>query len=153
MLPISSTTIVAVAAPMLALSLCAVAYSSGHKSGKAAAEAAHAAQTIEQQSATIAAWQAAAAEHAALIEASQSASAQVRAAVEAMTQTNRKTTHELQTLLAATAADRAGCLLDAGIVRQLSTAHDWATGAAAGTASGGADERLPATPRAARKPK
>ncbi|MDO4725335.1 MAG: hypothetical protein Q4A97_11325 [Comamonadaceae bacterium] len=133
--------------PLLVLvGLCAV-YALGYASGQSAARAAADRATVAAQASQLDEYRAAAREHAALIEASQAASARVRSAAEAIAQTNRRTTDELHQALAATAADRAGCRMDAGIVQQLEGARRRAAAAASGHAPSGADERLRAAPR------
>lgn len=132
--------------PLLLLAgLCAV-YALGYVSGQSAAQAEADRATVAAQARQLDQYRAAVAEHAALITASQAASARVRSAAEAIAQTNRRTSDELHQALAATAADRAGCRMDAGIVQQLKTARGRAAAAAAGHAPGGADERLRAAP-------
>ena len=86
--------------------------------------------------------------HMGLIGQSKAASADMRRALGARVSADAITTRDLQDALKATADSRAGCVFDAGVMRQLGTARDRAAQAATSgirgalpAASGGATDR------------
>jgi len=67
-----------------------------------------------------------------LIQDANAASSAMRQATARREAADRKTTEEFNHALAATADSRAGCVFDAGVLRQLAAARDRAAQAAAG---------------------
>lgn len=102
----------------------AVGYWRGHAAGKTQAQAAHDAQTLARLNRALA-------EHQALIDRSREASQALRLAVAAQAELDLSTTKDLADALAKTASQRAGCKLDAGLMRQLTDARERAGRAAA----------------------
>lgn len=67
-----------------------------------------------------------------LSEAANAASQQLGKTISDRQSADAKTTREIRDALAATAGSRAGCVFDAGVMRQLDAARQRATAAAAG---------------------
>lgn len=77
-----------------------------------------------------------------LTQAANVASQKLGQTISARQQADDKTTREIRYALAATAGSRAGCVFDAGVMRQLDAARQRATAAAAG----GLGNAVPAAP-------
>lgn len=77
-----------------------------------------------------------------LAQAANAASQKLGQTISARQQADDKTTKEIRNALAATAGSRAGCVFDAGVMRQLEAARQRAAAAAAG----GLGNAVPAAP-------
>ncbi|MDO5290225.1 MAG: hypothetical protein Q4F13_11405 [Pseudomonadota bacterium] len=120
---------IALLAFLLALAAGAVGFWRGDLAGQAKARAAQDAQTVQQLTRVLD-------EHQALVKQAQEASQALRRAAAARAQADSKTTQELIHALAQTADTRAGCVLPAGVVRQLDAARERAAAAAASGLAG-----------------
>jgi len=116
---------VALMALVLALMAGGAGYWRGHADGRAVEQGRQNADAVQRLSQALEA-------HGGLIDSANAASAGLRAAMAARTAEDRMFSKEFRDALTQSAADRAGCQFDAGIVRQLAAARDRAAQAAAG---------------------
>lgn len=116
----------AIALSLLVAGLAAVAlgYGWGHSAGQAAAKAASDAATLKQLKNALQASDD-------LVKRSVQASSAIRLATTRLEQAQTKNLKDFRDELLATAADRAGCVFPAGVMRSISAARDDAAAAAA----------------------
>lgn len=119
-----SRSTIALLAVLLALAAGALGFWRGQVAGQAKAQAAQDARAVQQLTDVLE-------QHSRLVQQSQAASQALRRAAAARAQADSKTTRELIDVLAQTADARAGCVLPAGVVRQLDAARERAAQAAA----------------------
>lgn len=99
-------------------------HANGYKEGVAKATADHTAQDFKKLNGLLES-------HQGLIKQAAEASKSMRQALASRAQLDINTTKEFKDALNATADSRAGCVFDAGVMRQLSAARDRAAQAAA----------------------
>jgi len=116
-------------------------YFYGHSQGVTAESAKRDGQAVQQLTGLIDA-------HKSLIADAGKASRAMRKATAARAATDTESSKEFADALALTAASRAGCAFDAGVMRQLAAARDRAAQAAAG----GLRHPLPGASAAAQRP-
>ena len=132
---------VALAALLLSLMAAAGGYFYGHQQGALSESAKRDSQTVQSLTSLIDA-------HKDLIAQASKASLSMRQALARRALLDTTTTKEFKDALNATADSRAGCVFDAGVMRQLSAARDRAAQAAAS----GIHNPLPGTTTGASQP-